>query len=92
MEDQPVCEIQKNGREVICFLLWEYQGHKFVDIRIFIIEPEDDGSKPKDPIPTKKGQAVSPTLWPEFKKALAQVEAAIIQEGWLDREDLEVQG
>jgi len=81
-----ICEIQKNSRETICFRLGEYKGHKFVDMRVFAIE------EGKDPAPTKKGLAVSPALWPQFKAALAQLESAMVQEGWLDREDLETQG
>jgi hypothetical protein len=80
---KPVCELPKNSREAIKFTLQEYKGHKFADMRIYV---QADG---KDPVPTKKGLAVSPTLWPEFKKALAQIETAMIQDGWLDREDLE---
>jgi hypothetical protein len=83
MTDKPLCEIQKNAREMIRFRLGEFKGHKFVDMRVYA---QDDG---KDPAPTKKGLAVSPTLWPEFKKALAQVEAELVAQGWLDREDLE---
>ena len=49
---------------------------------------KEDG---KDPVPTKKGLAVSPALWVQFKAALAQVEAAMVEAGWLDREDLEAQ-
>ena len=60
--------------------------HKFIDMRVFAIE---DG---KDPAPTKKGLAVSPALWPQFRQALVQAEAAMVQHGWLDKEDLEVQG
>lgn len=51
-------------------------------MRVFAIE---DG---KDPAPTKKGLALSPKLWPQFRKALDQVEAAMIEQGWIDREDL----
>jgi hypothetical protein len=51
-----VYEIPKNSRERILFHLAEYRGHKFVDMRIFVNE---DG---KEPAPTKKGLAVSPTL------------------------------
>ncbi|MGO9175717.1 MAG: transcriptional coactivator p15/PC4 family protein [Desulfobaccales bacterium] len=82
MSDKPVCEIQKNARETIRFRLGEFKGHKFVDMRVFAVE---DG---KDPAPTKKGLAVSPTLWPQFRAALAQVEEAMIEAGWIDREDL----
>jgi hypothetical protein len=46
----------------------------------------------KDSAPTKKGLAVSPAIWAQFRAALDQVETAMIQEGWIDREDLEAQG
>jgi len=85
MTDKPVCEIQKNARETIRFRLGEFKGYKFCDMRVFITE---DG---KDPAPTKKGLTVSPTLWSQFKAALDQIEAAMIEAGWLDREDLEGQ-
>jgi len=85
MNDQPVCEIQKNSRETIRFRLGEFKGHKFLDMRIFVTEPGENGGKPQDPAPTKKGLAVSPALWPQLKEALAQVEAAMIQAGWIDQ-------
>lgn len=83
MSEKAICEIPKNTREVYQFRLGEFKGHKFMDVRIFV---KEDG---KDPAPTKKGLAVSPALFGEFKKALAQVEEAMIEKGWLDREDLE---
>jgi hypothetical protein len=87
MNDQPVFEIQKNSRETIRFRLGEFKGHKFLDMRIFVTEPGENGGEPQDPAPTKKGLAVNPALWPQFKEALAQVEAAMIAEGWLDQAD-----
>jgi hypothetical protein len=88
MNDKPVCEIQKNSRETIRFRLGEFKSHKFFDMRIFVTEPGENGGKPKDPVPSKKGLAISPTLWPQFKAALAQVEKAMVKAGWMDREDL----
>lgn len=82
MSDKPVCEIPKNARETIHFRLGEFKGHKFVDMRVFA---QEDG---KDPAPTKKGLAVSPALWVRFRAAMAQVETAMVEAGWLDREDL----
>ena len=79
-----IFELGKNSRETIRFSLGEYKGHRFVDLRIFF----NDGGE--DPAPTRKGLAVSPILWPQFRKALAQVEAAMIDQKWLDKEDLEV--
>jgi hypothetical protein len=81
-----VCELPKNSRETIQFRLGEFKGHKFIDMRVFAIE---DG---KDPAPTKKGLAVSPALWTQFRAALDQVEAAMVKEGWIDKEDLAGQG
>jgi hypothetical protein len=80
---KPVCEIPKNSREAIQFKLAEFKGHKFIDMRVWAIE------EGKDPGPTKKGLAVSPAIWGQFRAALDQVETAMIKEGWLDREDLE---
>ena len=82
MSEKPVCELPKNSREVYQSRLGEFKGHNFIDMRIFT---KEDG---KDPVPTKKGLAVSPQLWPQFRVALAQVEEAMIEAGWLDREDL----
>lgn len=84
--DDLICELPKNSREKIIFRLGEFKGHKFIDMRVFV------GDGGEDPAPTKKGLAVSPALWPEFKKALVQIEEAMVEEGWLDKEDLDVQG
>ena len=78
-----VTEIQKNARETIHFKLGDFKGHKFIDMRVFT---KEEG---KEPVPTKKGLAISPHLWPQFRQALAQVEAVMIKEGWLDQEDLQ---
>ncbi len=78
-----VCELSKNARELYLFRLGEFKGHKFIDMRVFATE---DG---KEPVPTKKGLAVSPQLWPQFRQALTKVEAAMIEAGWLDRKDLD---
>jgi hypothetical protein len=82
MNDKPMYELPKNSREVIHFRLAEFKGHRFVDLRIYT---KEDG---KNPAPTRKGLAVSPHLWPQFRAALAQVEAAMVRAGWLDAEDL----
>ncbi len=82
MSGKQICQLSKNTRETIWFRLGEFKGHKFIDMRVFITE------EGKEPAPTKKGLALSPLLWPQFRKALRQVEAAMIEAGWLDREDL----
>jgi hypothetical protein len=77
-----IFELPKNSRETIRFSLGEYKAHRLIDLRIFFT---DDG---KDYIATRKGLAVSPHLWPQFKAALAKVEEAMVKHGWLDPEDL----
>jgi Transcriptional Coactivator p15 (PC4) len=79
---EKVCEIQKNSREAIQFKLAEFKGHKFLDMRVWSIE------EGKDTAPTKKGLAVSPALWGQFRAAMDQVETAMVAEEWIDREDL----
>jgi hypothetical protein len=80
-----VCELAKNAREKIIFRLGEFKGRKFVDMRVFAME------EGKDPAPTKKGLAVSPALWPQFKAALAKLEEGMIRERWIDKEDIDAQ-
>jgi hypothetical protein len=86
LKDKLLCELPKNSREVYQFRLAEFKGHKFVDMRIYA---KEDG---KESAPTKKGLAISPQLWSQFRVALAQVEAAMIEQGWLDKEDLQAAG
>lgn len=81
-----VAEMLKNSRQKIRFSLGTYKSHRFVDLRIFTLAENGDGT-----FPTKKGISISPDLWTEFKKALGRAEEALVREGWLDREDLEVQ-
>ncbi len=83
MSEKPICEIPKNSREIYQFRLGEFKGHKFVDMRIYSLS--ENGNKT---LPTKKGVTVAPALWPEFRRALDQVEAAMIEQGLIDREDL----
>jgi len=85
MVDKPICQVQKNAREAIQFRIGTYRKYCFGDMRIFIIE------EGKDPVPTAKGLSVSPALWPQFKASLALLEEAMIKEGLLDREDLEIE-
>ena len=69
MNDKPICTLSKNAMEEINFRLGEFQGRRFIDMRVFV---KGDG---KDPIPTRKGLAVTPTCgrnfgrpWPRWKR------------------------
>jgi len=77
-----VCRLPKNLRETYCFRLGEYKGHRFIDMRVFVA---GDG---QNHLPTRKGITIAPHLWPQFRQALAQVDEALLEAGWLDREDL----
>ncbi len=77
-----VCELQKNSQQAIVFRLDEFKGHKFVDLRLHV---RGEG---QDAIPTKKGVTVPIHLWPQFRKSLAQVDQALIEQGWLTKADL----
>ena len=79
---QLVC-VPKNSREEIRISLETFKGFTFIDMRVYL---KEDG---KDPIATRKGLAVAPSLWPQFRRALAQVDAALIESKILDKEDLE---
>jgi hypothetical protein len=82
--DKPLLTVNKNTKERYHFSVREYQGHKFIDIRLHF--QADDGTTWS---PTKKGVTVSPSTWPEFKAALAQVEAELIRQQLIDPSDLD---
>jgi hypothetical protein len=47
------------------------------------------GDKEEEWVPTRKGVSLAVGLYPAFKQALAQLEAALLEQGLLDPEDLE---
>ncbi len=79
-----ISQVPKNAREVIFLSLSEFKGHRLVDIRVHV-----PGDKEGEWVPTRKGISLAVGLYPVFKQALAQVEAALLEQGHLDREDLE---
>jgi hypothetical protein len=81
-----ICEIPKNSKEIIQLNLKVYYGHKLADLRVYC--KDEKGSM----IATRKGISIPISLWPQFREALGQLEAAMIDQKWLDKEDLEIQG
>jgi hypothetical protein len=63
-----VAEIQKNGREALRVLWAEYEGHAYLDVRVYY----RDGEAMK---PTKKGATVRPDQVGELIAALQQARA-----------------
>jgi hypothetical protein len=68
MMDKVIATIGKNALEQLQIAVKEYQGHTYVDIRLFFLGDNEQWH------PTKKGITVSPALWPEFMEAVGQVD------------------
>ena len=79
-----ISKVTKNAREVLFLSLSEFKGHRLIDIRVHV-----PGDQEGDWVPTRKGMSLAVGLYPEFKQALAELEAALIQQGLLDAEDLD---
>ncbi len=87
-ESRPVCELSKNAREKIVFSLTEFRGRHYLDMRVHVVG-EDGGQD----IITRKGLTLRVDFYPQFKVALGEVEAGMMERGLLDPEDLsETQG
>jgi predicted DNA-binding protein (UPF0251 family) len=81
----PVCEVPKNSKETIQLNLEEFKGHRLCDLRVYC--EDDKGSL----IPTRKGISIPISLWPQIRAGLIKLEAAMIECGWLDAADLEIE-
>jgi hypothetical protein len=84
---EPISKVPKNAREVIFLSLSEFKGHRLIDIRVHVPGDEEDVW-----VPTRKGVSLAVGLYPAFKQALGQLEAALLEQGLLDPEDLESAG
>lgn len=72
----------KNATEEVRASLDEYEGYQLFSLRIWV--EVDDGQR----IPTKKGLSLKVEQFPEFRAAVGRLEAAILEAGLLDEEDL----
>jgi hypothetical protein len=79
-----ISKVTKNAREVMFLSLSEFKGHRLIDLRVHV-----PGDQEGDWVPTRKGLSLAVGLYPEFKRALGELEAALIDQGLLDPEDLE---
>ena len=71
--DQLIATIAKSPDEEIRVSLREYKGHPFIDIRVYWKPPEGE------PGPTKKGVTLNPEFFPDLKKAMVALEAALVK-------------
>lgn len=81
-----ITEFPKNTREQVVFSLSQFKGRSYLDMRLYLV-----GENGGPDIPTRKGLTLNVDLFPYLKEGLGQVEAALIQSGLLDPEDLQVQ-
>ncbi len=81
-----ISKVPKNAREIMFFSLSEFKGRRLIDIRVHV-----PGDQPEEFVPTRKGLSLAVSLYPAFKKALHELEEALLKQGLLDREDLEAE-
>ncbi len=78
-----ISKVTKNAREVLFLSLSEFKGRRLIDIRVHV-----PGDEEGEWVPTRKGVSLSVGLYPAFREALGELEAALIKQGLLDPEDL----
>ena len=69
--DKVVGTVEKNALERIQIAVKDYQGHVYVDLRLWFLGDDEQWH------PTKKGITVGPSQWDDFLAALGQVEAQL---------------
>ena len=79
--NEVISQFTKNAVEEVRVSLTEYRGHKLIDLRVYY-EPREGGER----LPSKKGLTISVDLFPELKKALSELETALIEKNLLDEE------
>lgn len=79
-----ISKFNKNAMEEIRVSLSEFKGHKLIDIRSFFGRKEDERN------PTKKGISIAISLYPELKKAIGDLEEALLKDGLIQKEDLDL--
>lgn len=79
-----ISKLSKNARETIFLAISEFKGRKLIDIRVHV-----PGDQEGDWVPTRKGVSLAVALYPAFRRALRELEEALISQKLLDREDLE---
>jgi hypothetical protein len=80
--DELIAQFEKNATEVVRVSLTEYRGHKLVDVRVYY--SDDEGQYR----PTKKGVSLSVDVYPDFKRALVELEKILLERDLISPEDL----
>ena len=80
--DELIAQFEKNATEVVRVSLTEYRGRKLVDVRVYY--SDDEGQYH----PTKKGVSLSVDVYPDFKRALMELEKILLERDLISPEDL----
>jgi Transcriptional Coactivator p15 (PC4) len=80
--DELIAQFEKNATEVVRVSLTEYRGHKLVDVRVYY--SDDEGQYR----PTKKGVSLSVDVYPDFRRALVELEKILLERDLISPEDL----
>jgi len=80
--DELIAQFEKNATEVVRVSLTEYRGRKLVDVRVYY--SDDEGQYR----PTKKGVSLSVDVYPDFKRALLELEKILLERDLINPEDL----
>lgn len=78
-----IARIDRGIKEDIRVSLTEFKGKQYIDIRSYF--QVEDG---KDRVRTRKGITISVSMYPELKKAIAELEKVLIKKKLIDKEDL----
>lgn len=76
MEDRIVTRLRKNEQQELVIALRTFQGHEFVDIRIFF------GARGQETKPTRKGVTIPFELYSEFRRSIELLDGVMAGEGW----------
>ena len=80
--DELIAQFEKNATEVVRVSLTEYRGRKLVDVRVYY--SDDEGQYR----PTKKGVSLSVDVYPDFRRALVELEKILLERDLISPEDL----
>ncbi len=69
--DKIIAELGKNPLERLQIALREYNGHQFIDIRLYFLGEDEQWH------PTKRGATIGPKQWSEFLEAIGKVQAQL---------------
>jgi hypothetical protein len=61
-------DLKKNDAEIIRLEITEYRGEQYLNIRIWYLDKDGEWK------PTKKGVAIRPSLFQDFKKYVLEAE------------------